>query len=115
MNRFDWMMLKACLPVAFGLAASFLVLSLGSQFVGHEYLGQIGRFLILASGGLFSTSVGYAIWIGVRLWRWDRGRGLICHRCDGLLGYERAGRPSRGGRYRKCLACGDNANHRYYD
>ena len=45
------------------------------------------------------------------LWQWQRGHGLNCTACHGMLGCERKG---RFGAYRKCLACSKNVNCKIY-
>lgn len=54
---------------------------------------------------------GCALWVTFRLHQAERGVGLMCPTCCGPLGIERDG---RYGNYRKCLACGRNANERHY-
>lgn len=111
MDRWTWMVLKACFPaivvLAFSLLAGGLLLSAAKTPLLAEIYAAASW--VAAAGALLSlTMFG---WVGVRLYRWEQGHGPDCTGCAGLLGHERSG---RYGPYRRCLACGKNVAQRDY-
>ena len=114
MDKWTWMALKAYFPT--------LYLALGSLAMGvmvanipdaPPFQSIVAAMQLVPALG-FGLAILFAIAASFRLWQWERGAGLRCPTCDGLLGGEREGRPGRGGAYRQCLACGKNANHKFY-
>ena len=111
MTRSDWMYLKTCVQAgvvavgAFVIALKLKGLQASSVFAG---IGALAPWVALAGFGAALVMIAAPTW---RLWRWERGEGLICHRCGGPLGHEIDG---RYGPYRRCLACDGNTSERYY-
>lgn len=102
--------IRACLPGALlilaSLAAIWLLIGLqASAYTAGLWNGI--RWLPVSMLSFGFLLVGHALY---RLWRWQRGKGLHCD-CGGLLGSEIDG---RYGPYRRCLACGRNANEQHY-
>ncbi len=119
MGTIDFRAIRPYLPGAlllgFAAVLAFVLQPLAGSLRASPYLAQFAPFTaavapLATAGGLLHWG-----WVTLLLWRADHGRGLLCDACGGPLGAERAGRANRGGRYRKCLCCGRNANHRYYD
>lgn len=111
MDRWDWMAVRAYMPSALALVISALATWLLSGWRGNPYLAPLlaaGLWVPLAA---LAFAAGHGAWVTYRLWRADRGEGVLCA-CGGLLGAERAG---RYGRYRQCLACSRNVAHRHYE
>lgn len=110
MDRFEWMGIRVFLPGALWMLASLVAIWLLSGLQASAYTAGLWnglRWLPIAMLGFGLLLVGHALY---RLWRWQRGEGLLCG-CGGLLGREIDG---RYGPYRRCLACGRNVNERRY-
>ncbi|SDX70529.1 hypothetical protein [Lysobacter enzymogenes] len=115
MDRWNWVMVRAFGPAAVALLVAMLTMAILSHWQATPLLAElmvVGRWIPL-------LALVASLWLLLapiyRLWQWQRGKGPNCPRCDGPLGYERAGYASRGGAYRRCYACGDNVNHRHYE
>lgn len=110
MDRYELMSWKVLLPGAFWMLMSLLVIWVLSGLQGSPLTDGLFTTLRWGPVGMFGWGVlliGHAFY---RLWQWHRGEGLLCG-CGGMLGAEIDG---RYGRYRKCLACGQNVNCRHY-
>lgn len=111
MIRLDWVYVKACVPggvVAIGtlfIALKLEAMQGSSFFVGIAILAP---WVTLAGFAAALLLVAVPTW---GLWRWKRGKGPMCPRCDGPLGRETSG---RFGPYRRCLACGSTTSSPYY-
>lgn len=109
MSRWNWMAAKAFAPAALALVVALASMELVSGWAANPYLSRaapVARWFPLAA---IVFAVAYWGWVCVRLWRAERGEGLLCD-CGGLLGRERDG---RYGPYRKCLACSRNVARRH--
>lgn len=73
--------------------------------------GPVVEVIQLAPLLFFAFALLQAAWVSYRVSQAERGKGPICPHCSGPLGGEING---RHGLYRKCLACGFNANERYW-
>lgn len=113
MDRWTWMVWNALLPsiavLVFAFASIWPIAALQDHPMTAGYF-LIARWIPLV---LFLVGVVMTAMVVWRLRAWERGEGMLCS-CGGLLGREREGIRGRG-RYRKCLACGSNRNHREYD
>jgi hypothetical protein len=110
MDRFEWMGIKAILPGALCMLASLAAVWLLSGLQDSPYTAGLAGGLRLVSAAMLALGfllLGHAVY---RLWRWQRGEGLLCD-CGGLLGREIDG---LYGPYRRCLACNRNVNERHY-
>lgn len=108
----DWIkIIRAYWPAIFAVAFSCFGMAIVSPLRESELtvgLFTIWRWLPL---GALVFGLSYGGWVTCRLFQAERGRGHLCPRCSGPLGHERKG---RYGDYRRCLACGYNANQRHY-
>lgn len=115
MRREAWMAVRAYGPAVVLIAGALPLLTLlGAAQTSPIAAGLIGilRLASYATGMVAVWLIGTATY---RLWRWERGEGPSCVTCDGPLGHERIGRPSRGGAFRRCYACGKAVNNRHYE
>lgn len=114
MGRYELMNWKVLLPGALWMLTSLVAISLLSGLQGSAMGDSLfnalrwGPVAMFGWGILLTSNAFYC------MWQWQRGEGLLCG-CGGMLGHERTGRASRGGAYRKCLACGKNVNHQHYE
>lgn len=114
MDRFDLQSLRAYAPSIALCGAGLLALYVLAGWVDKPVLAAFAQTFKWPAFAAVVAGLGHCTWVTWRLWRAEQGVGLLC-RCGGLLGAERDGRASRGGRYRRCLACGTNVNHRHYE
>ncbi|WP_225765259.1 hypothetical protein [Stenotrophomonas sp. Marseille-Q4652] len=110
MDRFEWMGVKAIMPGALCMLASLAAIWLLSGLQGSPYTAGLWDTLRWVPAAVFGVGLLLTAHAMYRLWRWQRGEGLLCD-CGGLLGHEIDG---RYGLYRRCLACGRNVNERHY-
>jgi hypothetical protein len=105
-DRMCWRMLgPALMPLALsGVVARPLsaLLNLPSQFGEHAVFPDLPFQIAMVGAGICAVVFVYQL---VRLWRWTRGKGVVCYVCGCLLSRERDGRYRA---YRKCLGCGKN-------
>lgn len=114
MDRWTWMMFKAYLPSMYVAGVTFLAWLVTKDIGQNPLLQSLGQIFGWIPVVGFGVALLMASFTTFRMWRWETGRGPSCHSCGGMLGGERDGRASRGGAYRKCLACGMNVNHMHY-
>ena len=110
MDRFEWMGIRAFLPGTFCMLASLAAICLLSGLQDSPYTAGLWGVFRLVSVAVFGFGLLLTAHATYRMWRWQRGEGLLCS-CGGLLGREIDG---RYGPYRRCLACGRNVNERHY-
>ena len=113
MDRWTLMIVRAYLPATFALAVSFALLFAATRFRDMEVLAGLAESLGLAFAVALGFASLHALWMAGRLWRAERGRGLLCD-CGGLLGRERPGVRGQTN-YRRCLACGRAVSSRSDD
>lgn len=105
-DRMCWRMLgPALVPLALsGVVAWPLstLLDLPRQFGGQPVFTDLPIQIVMIGIG---ACVAILLYQFFGLWRWTRGKGVVCYVCGCLLGREREG---RYGPYRKCLGCGKN-------
>ena len=114
MDRFDVQTLRAYTPAVVLCGSGLAALYVLAGWVDSPMLGALAHTFRWPAFAAVSAGLGHCAWMTWRLWCAEQGIGLLCT-CGGLLGPERDGRASRGGRYRRCLACGTNVNHRHYE
>jgi hypothetical protein len=114
MERWNWVVVRAYGPAAFALLVAVASVVVLSQWQASPLLAGfvvVGRWVPLLA---LVATVALVVAPTYRLWKWERGDSVGCPRCDGPLGHERIGQARMGGAYRRCYACGKNANHRHY-
>lgn len=114
MDRWDWMAVRAYLPTAYALLVALALRWIFSSWQDSTHLAGLYEVVQWLPRAAFVFAVGHGLCMTYRLWRAEQGEGLLCD-CGGLLGRERQGRASRGGPYRRCLACSRNINHQHYE
>lgn len=110
MDRDLWMTVRAYMPTILALVLAFALTWVRSGWRQDPYLASIfatARWAPLLAMGF---AIAHGSWITYRLWRADRGEGLLCG-CGGLLGGEIYG---RYGPYRRCFRCSRNVPQREY-
>ena len=96
---------SALVPLALGVVVAWplsTLLDLPRQLGGQTLFPDLPFQVVMVGVGI---CVAIFLYQFVRLWRWTRGKGVVCYVCGCLLGRERDG---RYGPYRKCLGCGKN-------
>lgn len=111
MNQDNWMAIKAYLPAVLLLGLSLMLVTLADRIDQESMVGQLGRLLGFGSLGALLAALVLFAHVTIRLWRADRGLGLLCN-CSGLLGREIDG---RYGPYRRCMRCTRNVPRREYE
>ncbi|MBB1089465.1 hypothetical protein H4F99_13355 [Lysobacter sp. SG-8] len=111
MDRWTWMALRMYAPAALALATAFVVLGVAARWQQLPVL--VGLVPLLKWGSLAALFYAtlHGAWVTARLWRAERGEGLLCE-CGGPLGAEING---RYGPYRRCWSCRRNVPCRHYD
>ncbi len=115
MDRQTWMLVRAYAPGLLLVIGAFVAMGIFAGWRDSQYFAGMWSTVRWIPVLLLCTGFALACAATFRLLRWNRARGPTCDRCGGPLGHERAGYASRGGAYRRCLACGDNVNHRHYE
>ncbi|GEM_PF-1209804 len=119
MGTIDFRAIRPYLPAAlllgFAFALTFVLGPLAGSLAASPYLAQFAPFVRAVAPLLVAVGLLHMLWVSWQLWRAERGLGLLCDACSGPLGFERVGRASRGGAYRKCRCCARNVNHRPYE
>ena len=110
MDRDLWMTIRAYMPSAMALVLAFALTWLLSGLRENPYLAGLVGTIRWAALLPLGFAAAHGSWITYRLWRADRGEGLLCD-CGGLLGGEIDG---RYGPYRRCLRCKRNVSQREY-
>lgn len=111
MDRWSWMAARAFAPAAFALLIAFASIEAVATLAANPHLLGVSAFARWVPLAALVFAVASWTWVCVRLWRAERGLGLLCD-CGGLLGREREG---RYGPYRRCLACSRNVARRDYE
>lgn len=105
-DRMCWRTLGfAFVPLALGVVVAWplsTLLDLPGQLGGKALFPDLPFQVAMFGAGACVAILLYQL---ARLWRWTRGKGVVCYVCGCLLGREREG---RYGPYRKCLGCGKN-------
>jgi hypothetical protein len=109
--RYGWMIIRLCLPAIGFAGLAMLCEVLVRSFGGHSILTSFAKALNVVEALLVLATAAAVAVAMYCYWRWERGDSPDCMRCGGLLGRERSG---RWGRYRKCLACGQNERAKTY-
>ena len=108
----DWLkVLRVYWPTIVAVAFSFFGMAILSPLRESELTAGLFTTLRWLPLGTLLVGMVYGGWVTYRLTQAERGRGHLCPRCYGPLGHEQNG---RYGDYRRCLACGYNANERHY-
>ena len=111
MDRWDWMAVRAYAPAALALAIAFALTWVIGGWQESRHLASYVSLARWAPLAALAFAFGHGSWTTFRIWRAERGDGLLCE-CGGLLGYERDG---RYGPYRRCLACSRNIAQQHYE
>lgn len=110
MDRDLWMTVRAYMPTILALALAFALAWLLSGWRQNPYLAGLFGTVRWAPLLALGFAVVHGSWITYRLWRADRGEGLL-RDCGGLLGGEIDG---RYGPYRRCFRCSRIVPQREY-
>ena len=113
----EWVMLllRAYCPVAVLVGSAFFMMVPSADLRSNWPLTGIADLPNWISLAMVGAALAMFAAISYRLWKWEYGDGPSCVVCGGPLGGERSGRDDRGGRFRRCYACGKAVNHRYYE
>ena len=111
MDQDMWMAVKAYMPAAALVIASFVLTALAGKMGQSHVLAQFARDVGWCSIAAFAGALLLGAHATYRLWRAEKGEGLLCG-CGGLLKGEIDG---RYGPYRQCMRCSRNVPRREYE